>query len=223
MNKNYNFERKKMNLPEYGRNILKMVEFLMSIEDRELRNQQARVVIDVMGNINNHLRDTDDLKHKLWDHLFIISNFELDVDAPYPKPSPEKMRPSPDKIPYPKNHIRWKHYGRNIDSMVKNLKDAENIEDRDVIIGNIAKYMRNKSHEFNLEHPNNETIINDIREMSGNTMAVESTILDGSKSEYRPISAPARINKGKGPHKKQVGKVHVKNNNQRKANYKKHQ
>lgn len=201
MNKNYNFERKKMNLPEYGRNIFKMVEFLQSIEDRDLRNQQARVVIDVMGNINTHLRDTDDLKHKLWDHLFIISNFQLDVDSPYPKPEAESISPHPRKLNYPRHNVGLKHYGKNIENMLQALIDVDEA-DQKIIINNIAKYMRNKSHEFNQEHPSNEIIINDIRFLSDNMIDVEDHILDNTKSDFRPqVAAPRpknnKNNKGK--------------------------
>ncbi|MCC8089207.1 MAG: DUF4290 domain-containing protein [Rikenellaceae bacterium] len=222
MNKNYNFECKKLNLPEYGRNILKMVEYLMTINDRELRNHQARVVIDVMGNINNHLRDTDDLKHKLWDHLFIISDFKLDVDSPYPKPSPSSITPSPEKLPYPQGNIGWNHYGRNIEIMIKVLKNTDNEEERRLIINNIAKYMRNKSHEFNQEHPSNEIIINDIRCMCDNMINIEDDILNGSKSEFKPQITNQRT-KNKNNFKKQNPKNNFKSNNSttRKTNFKK--
>jgi len=181
-----------MNLPEYGRNLFKMVEFLQTIEDRDLRNQQAQVVIDVMGNINNHLRDTDDLKHKLWDHLFIISNFQLDVDSPYPKPDPDVISPKPACLPYPNHRVSHKHYGKYIEKMLLTLKDVEEEEDRKILINNIAKYMRNKSHEYNQEHPSNEVIVNDIRIMSKNTIQVEDDILDGTKSDFRPQTGVPR-------------------------------
>jgi len=181
-----------MNLPEYGRNLFKMVEFLQTIEDRDLRNQQAQVVIDVMGNINNHLRDTDDLKHKLWDHLFIISNFQLDVDSPYPKPDPDVISPKPACLPYPDHRVSHKHYGKYIEKMLLTLKDVEEEQDRKVLINNIAKYMRNKSHEYNQEHPSNEVIVNDIRIMSKNTIQVEDDILEGSKSDFRPQTGVPR-------------------------------
>ena len=207
MNKNYNFERQKLNLPEYGRNILKMVNYLMTIRDRDMRNQQARVVIDVMGNINNHLRDTDDLRHKLWDHLFIISDFQLDVDSPYPKPSPDSITPKPDRIKYPSQKIGHKHYGKNIENMIRILKDIPDEESRQVIIQNIAKYMRNKSHEYNQEHPSNEVIINDIREISQGTITIDDGILDGSRSEFRPQMSVSRQKNGKVAHKRQNGKT----------------
>ena len=209
-----------MNLPEYGRNIFQMVEFLQTIENRDLRNQQAQVVINVMGNINTHLRDTDDLKHKLWDHLFIISDFELDVDSPYPKPSPESFTPQPECLDYPDHRVDHKHYGKYIEKMVQGLKDIEDEEDRKILIQNIAKYMRNKSHEYNQEHPSNEVIINDIRIMSRNTLDVEDNILDNSKSDFRPQMAQQRPkNNGKNNNNNKKGLKQQQNN--RKMPYKK--
>ena len=203
-----------MNLPEYGRNIFKMVEFLQTISDRGLRNQQAQVVIDVMGNINNHLRDTDDLKHKLWDHLFIISDFKLDVDSPYPKPSPDVISPQPERLHYPNHRVAHKHYGKYIEQMVLNLAAVEEEDDRKILLNNIAKYMRNKSHEYNQEHPSNEVIINDIRNMSSYSVEVEDDLLEGSKSDFRPQAA------GRGAKNGKNGRNNGKNNGQKQNNRK---
>ena len=205
MNKNYNFDRKKMHLPEYGRNIFKMVEFLQTIEDRSLRNQQAQVVIDVMRNINNHLRDTDELKHKLWDHLFIISDFNLDVDSPYPKPDPDVITPQPECMDYPDHRVARRHYGKYIEKMVQNLQFVEDGEDRKDLLVNIAKYMRNKSHEYNQEYPSNEVIVNDIKQMSRNTVEVEDDILDNSKSDFRPQTGVPRAKNLKNTKNKNSG------------------
>ena len=196
MEKNYNSGRRHLNLPEYGRNIFKMVEFLQTITDRQLRNQQAQVVIDVMGNINNHLRDTDDLKHKLWDHLFIISDFKLDVDSPYPKPSPDVISPKPERLNYPHRRVAYKHYGKYIEKMVLDLATIGDEADRKTLLNNIAKYMRNKSHEYNQEHPSNEVIVNDIRMISRHAIVVDDDLLEGTKSDFRPQSA-GRVKIGK--------------------------
>ncbi len=94
----YNTSRSKMNISEYGRNIQKMIEYIMSIDDRDKRNKLARATINVMGQLNPHLRDVNDFKHKLWDHLFIMSDFKLDVDSPYPIPSPETLTRKPEML-----------------------------------------------------------------------------------------------------------------------------
>ena len=111
----YNTQRPKLIIPEYGRNVQNMVDHAVSVEDREERNKVAHSIIDVMGNLNPHLRDVPDFKHKLWDHLFIMSDFKLDVDSPYPKPTPESFQEKPRRVTYPENGIRYRHYGRTIE------------------------------------------------------------------------------------------------------------
>jgi len=115
MRKNYNYTRRKLYLPEYGRHIQEMIDSLLAIEDRRERNRQARAVIAVMGNLNPLLRDTADFTHKLWDHLFIMSDFQLDVDSPYPQPSRQELTVAPHRMPYSQGRIAYKHYGKYVE------------------------------------------------------------------------------------------------------------
>ena len=107
-----------MALPEYGRNVQKMVDHIKTIEDRDERNRAAKTIIQIMGNLNTHLRDVGDFKHKLWDHLSLIANFELDIDSPYPVPEPSKFVEKPKQVPYRQGEIRYLHYGRIIELMI---------------------------------------------------------------------------------------------------------
>ena len=127
----YNTQKKKLLLPEYGRNIQKMVDYLLTIEDREERTRAAKTVIDVMGNLYPHLRDVPDFRHKLWDHLAIMSEFKLDIDTPYPLPSLSKLQEKPERLPYSSNHIKYKHYGK----LVEKLIDKMNSEISKAILG----------------------------------------------------------------------------------------
>lgn len=161
--KNYNYKRRKLFLPEYGRHIHEMVDSLMQIEDRRERNRQARAVIAVMGNLNPLLRDTADFTHKLWDHLFIMSDFQLDVDSPYPQPSRQELTTVPRRMPYSSGHIEYKHYGKYVERMIRRLADEKNPQVVSRTVDNLARYMRTKSYEYNQEHPNNEVIIKDIK------------------------------------------------------------
>ena len=165
MKHNYNYTRNKLYLPEYGRHIHKMVEHLMTIEDREQRNRQAQAVIAVMGNLQPLLRDTADFTHKLWDHLFIMSDFQLDVDSPYPRPSREDLMITPRRMSYSQGPIRYKHYGKYVARMLRALGEDSNREAVNVAVEELARYMRTKSFEYNQEHPNNEIIIKDIKKM----------------------------------------------------------
>lgn len=172
-------------MPEYGRHIHEMVDYLSTIDDRDRRNQQARAVIGVMGNLFPTLRDTADYTHKLWDHLFIMAGFDLDVDSPYPIPSAATLAPKPNKLAYPNKRISMKHYGKNVQNIIRSLRDVEDQDAVEEVVGNIARYMRTKSYEYNQEHPNNEVIIKDIKKMSDNMIEIDEIALNNIKSEYK--------------------------------------
>ena len=172
MRKNYNFTRSKLYLPEYGRHIHQMVDSLLLIDDRQERTRQAKAVIAVMGNLNPMLRDTEEFKHKLWDHLFIMSDFQLDVDSPYMQPSRQDLEVRPEKLHYPQSRIMFKHYGKYAHKLMRRIADEMPARDVNDEVINIARYMRAKSYEFNNEYPNNESIVRDIRIMSGGDIDV---------------------------------------------------
>lgn len=216
MEKNYNYERKKLLLPEYGRHIHEMIDYLSTIEDRDLRNRQARAVIAVMANINPMLRDSTDFTHKLWDHLFIMSDFQLDVDSPYPIPTPQLLYPTPEKLEYPSKQIVRKHYGKYIQRMIRSLEEMKDHPGFEETVGNIARYMRAKSYEYNQEHPNNEVIIKEIKNMSENGIDVDEVVLNNLKSDYKQHFS-ARPQKGNYPNRngKNKNNKNNKNNNAR--------
>ena len=163
MRHNYNNTRRRLYLPEYGRHIHEMVDHLLTIEDRDERNRQARAVIAVMGNLQPMLRDTADFTHKLWDHLFIMSDFQLDVDSPYPRPSRDELQMTPRKLQYSQGRIQFKHYGKYVAQFLDKMRTEESPEVQRVAVERMARYMRSKSFEYNQEHPNNEVIIKDIK------------------------------------------------------------
>jgi hypothetical protein len=118
MSFDYNTQRRKLRLPEYGRHIQKMIQYVKTIEDREERNRQMMAVIAVMGNLNPHLRDIVDFRHKLWDHVYLIADFDIDIDSPYPIPVPETFDEKPQAIPYPQSPLAVMHYGRNVENIL---------------------------------------------------------------------------------------------------------
>lgn len=195
MDKNYNFERKKLMLPEYGRHIHQMVDYLCTIEDRALRNEQAQVVVEVMGNINPVLRDATDFKHKLWDHLLIMSDFKLDVDSPYPMPDRHAVQPKPDKLEYPSKKITYRHYGKNIEHMLAGLKDIPDEQARRTIAINIAKYMRAKAYEYNQEYLPNDIILNDIHKMSHGVITLTEEEINSARNDYKQAQINNRTRK----------------------------
>jgi hypothetical protein len=214
MEKNYNYTRRKLYLPEYGRHIHEMVDQLLLIEDRKERNAQARAVIAVMGNLNPLLRDTADFTHKLWDHLFIMSDFQLDVDSPYERPTREGLMMKPRKLHYSQERIAFKHYGKYVAHTLRALRDEQNQEALDVAIGSIARYMRSKSFEYNQEHPNNEIIIKDIKIMSEGGIKLDEVALNNLRSDYKQHLSPRQTKPQlKGNTKPQQGKNHPSQKN----------
>jgi hypothetical protein len=193
MNYDYNTSRKRLILPEYGRNVHKMVDHAISIEDREERNKAARTLVSIMGNLNPHLRDFGDFKHKLWDHLAIISDFKLDVDSPFEKPEPSKLAERPAKIAYGQESIRYKHYGKYIHMMVKKAIEMEEGEEKTVLIRLLANHMKKSYLTWNRENVSDEQIFSDLLELSNGkiTLVPEEFKL----SETREILQKTRIKK----------------------------
>ncbi|TND09058.1 MAG: hypothetical protein FD123_1461 [Bacteroidetes bacterium] len=124
----YNTDQPKMSISEYGRNVYRMIDHCLTIEDREERNRCARTIVKVMAILNPSLKDFSDFEHKLWDHLFIISDYKLDVDAPFPKPEPELFHSKPEALKYPQGDIRFKHYGKNLEALIQKEKTLPELE-----------------------------------------------------------------------------------------------
>jgi len=162
----YNTSQKKLIIPEYGRHVHKMVEHAVQIEDRDQRNIAAQTIISVMGSLMPHLRESHDFKHKLWNHLFIISGFKLDIDAPYPSPSPEELVEKPFLVPYPQSNIRQKHYGKILIDMVREAAKLEDCPQRDSLIQLLVTHMKKSQTTWNRSEHNNEQIVQDILDIS---------------------------------------------------------
>ncbi|MFT3982153.1 MAG: DUF4290 domain-containing protein [Ferruginibacter sp.] len=138
----YNTTRNHLEMKEYGRHIQKMVEQTLRMENREERQQNAYAIIELMGFLNPHLKNVEDFRHKLWDHLFLISDFKLDVDSPYPIPTREKLKARPERLPYPKKHPKFNHLGKNIEVVIDKALKEENPEKKQGFANAIAYYMK---------------------------------------------------------------------------------
>ena len=168
----YNSNRKKLELPEYGRHIQKMVNHAVTIEDREERRRCADSIIAVMGNFFPHLRDINDFKHKLWDHLAIMSDFQLDIDFPYELPERSNFLRKPQRIPYSMNGMRHRHYGMIIENMINEAVKMEDGELKNHLIGLIASHMRKSLLNWNKDIATDERIMQDINTMSKGLLEV---------------------------------------------------
>ena len=171
----YNTKRKKLPMPEYGRNIQNMVNHLMTIEDREKRNKAAQTVIDVMGNLYPYLRDVSEFKHKLWDHLAIMTDFKLDIDYPYDPPSPEILHEKPGRVPYRQHSLKYRHYGLIITKMIDAAINMEGDEKR-ILVEQIANQMKKLYLAWNKDSVDDDKIFKDLEEMSGYKLKAPSDL-----------------------------------------------
>jgi hypothetical protein len=178
----YNSERSKLIIPEYGRHIQKMVEHAVEIEDDAERNKVAKAIIAVMGNMNPHLRDVPDFQHKLWDQLFIISDFKLDADSPFPKPSREVLEERPERMTYPQNFPKYRFYGNNIKRMVDQANDWEDGPEKEGLIYTIANHMKKSYLSWNKDSVDDKVIFEHLRELSGGKIDLKHTDEDLSEA-----------------------------------------
>jgi len=186
----YNTEVEKLAMPEYGRNVLKMVEQVKAIEDRQKRSEQARAVVKVMESLNPQVHQQENYEQKLWDHLYMIAGFDLDIDAPYPAPVPEVMSSRPDPIPLNTKPIKARHYGRNIESIIDLIASEPDGEVKTAMIRSLAIYMRQQYLIWNKDTVADETIFADIERLSGGRVKVpeglELTKIDANANYSRP-------------------------------------
>jgi hypothetical protein len=212
MNYDYNTQRKRMALPEYGRNVQKMIDHIKTIEDRDERNRAAKTVIQIMGNLNPQLRDVGDFKHKLWDHLSIIAGFELDIESPYPLPEPTRFIEKPKQVPYQQGNIRYLHYGRLIELMIDAVSEMEDGEEKEYLTTLIVNQMKKSYITWNRGQVSDEVIIGDMKLLSGGKLKMT----DGVKIlEIKDLVPPVKK-------KPQQGKVYGKQQNKQYSKKKGH-
>jgi hypothetical protein len=173
----YNSSLPPLIIPEYGRNVQKMVQHLLTIEDREKRNQQAQNLIDIIGNLNPQIRDVPDFKHKLWDHLYIMSEFKLDVDGPYPKPSPEAFQEKPQPVEYPVSSATYRHYGNITRKMVEYTADLEASEEKEALKTAIANHMKKTFLLWNKDNVEDQVILKDMNRLAKGKLKVDEISL----------------------------------------------
>lgn len=163
-----------MILPEYGRNVQNMIAHAMELTDREERNKAARAIIEVMGQLNPHLRDVDDFRHKLWTHLFVMSDFQLDVDSPYDMPSREVLNEKPELMEYPKSKIRFGHYGKYTENILKEIVKEEDEKAQTYMKNTMANFMKKQFLAYNNDAVENNVIAQQLSELSGGKLVLEN-------------------------------------------------
>lgn len=186
----YNAERVNLIIPEYGRHLQKLIDQATMIEDKTERNKAANYIIQVMGNLNPHLRDVPDFQHKLWDQLFIMSNFKLDVDSPYPVPTPEMISQKPERLAYPQKFPKYRYYGNNIKYMIDVVTKWDEGEMKDALVMVIANHMKKSYLSWNKDTVSDEVIFEHLYELSDGKLNLKQ-----SKEELLNTSDLIRTNK----------------------------
>ena len=169
----YNTQKPKLILREYGRNIQKLVEYMTNVEDNGKRNTYASVLVDLMRQINPNIKDSNEYNQKLWDDLFIMSDFKAEVESPFPKPEKEILTRKPQKVDYNVNRLKYKHYGRNIELIIEKAIKTENPEERESFIIYLGKLMKTFYASWNKEVVSDQVIIDHIRELSKNQLDID--------------------------------------------------
>ena len=206
----YNTQREKLILPEYGRYVQKMVEMVKAIPDREKRNEQIRAVVQVMAQLNPQVREMVDYKHKLWDHMQIMAGYDIDVDTPYPVPDRKELESKPQPIPLEKRPVKAACYGRNIENMISLIADREEDETKREMIRALALYMRQQYLIWNKDSVSDATIFADIERLSEGRLKVPEGIELGAISADATFARPGML-----PGAGQMGKNHKKNRNRK--------
>ena len=189
----YNTQMKRLVLPEYGRNVQRMVDYCLTIEDREERTRCAYAIVATMGNLFPHLRDIDEFKHKLWDHLAIMSDFQLDIDYPVEVVKRESLEVKPDRLSYPQKNIRFRHYGRFIEDLAKTAADMPDGEEKQRLLFLVASHMKRDYLNWNKDSVEDQKIFDDLSLLADGK--VQLSTADFRLAEQRPFI----------PRKKQMG------------------
>lgn len=184
----YNTTREKLIIPEYGRHVQEMVNYCKSINDRADRNEFANAIIEIMGNLNTHLRDVQDFQHKLWDQLFIMADFDLDVDSPFPTPKAEDFSKPPNQIPYPEFNLKYRYYGQNIQRMIDVAISWEDGDKKDGLIQTIANQMKKSYLLWNKDNVNDQVIFQQLKDMSKGKIDIQAMEEDINLSSSKDLT-----------------------------------
>ncbi len=201
----YNTNAKRLTLPEYGRNIQNMVDYCLTIQNREERNRCANAIISIMGNMFPHLRDVNDFKFILWDHLAIMADFKLDVDYPYKIMTKDNLYQHPPHVPYSGNEIIYRHYGETLERLINKASELEEGNEKEALVHLIANQMKKSFLIWNKRSVDNRKILKDLAELSeGRIVRNEETFKLADAADL--IDAPQRSNNKKNNKKNHIRK-----------------
>ncbi len=191
----YNTTRNHLIMREYGRHIQRMIEYLLTIEDPEIRERNSKSVIELMGFLNPHLKNVEDFRHKLWDHLFLISDFKLNVSSPYPIPTRETLKPNTDPLPYPKRYPKLLHLGKNLELIIHKALSEENPEKRNGLANAVAYYMKLAYANWHKETVHDDAIQSELNSITDGQLEFTNTPF---VRNFRPAETRERNGNGNG-------------------------
>ena len=203
----YNTEKERIVISEYGRCIQEMIKKLPEIEDRQQRTEAAKYIISVMVQMNPNIKQSSDYEHKLWDHLYMISGYNLDVDSPFAPPTKEAQKRKPQHIGYQNNNIKYGHYGQYLIKMIEAASKEENDEVREALAYSIAAQMKRNYMEWNKSVVNDQVIIDDLRSISGGRLIISDEAKLKSSGELPAAKAQQQAKQQQPQGKKKKKKV----------------
>lgn len=207
----YNSTREKLIIPEYGRNVQKMAAYILTIEDREKRTNLAKALVNIMAQLHPENRDTIDYKQKLWDHLYIITDYKLDIDGPFPKPAPEKAIQKPQTIPYPQEEIKFRPYGKNIARIIEKACDFEDGPEKDALVKNIANHLKKSYLNWNRDSVNDELITDHLSVLSHGKLKLSDDTRLTHTNELLARTTPPAQQAGQQSKRRKFGQKNDKN------------
>jgi hypothetical protein len=215
----YNSQRESIIIPEYGRNLQKIVEIVVNTEDRTKRSQLAHAVVDIMANIHSQVKDSPELRQRLWDHLYIISRFRLDVDSPYPMPDREVLTKAPERLDYPRKNMRFSYYGKNIENIITEITKYPDGDDKNELVENIANHLKKSYLTWNRDSVDDELIKKHFDELSQGKLELASDYHFTSTNELLGTKPRKKTTKTFQPRQQQHGANRPQKKQNRPKNY----
>ncbi|MCB9336375.1 MAG: DUF4290 domain-containing protein [Flavobacteriales bacterium] len=207
----YNTQREQLRIPEYGRHIMKMIDFAITIKDKQERNIAAKAIVSVMSQVNSEKKDSEDFEQALWDHLHILSNYQLDVESPYPLPKPENFNEKPERVPYPTKDIKYGYYGKAVKLFIKKAVEMEEGDEKDAFVNSIANLMKKSFLIWNRDAVEEEVIVNHIKEISNGKLELKDPSVLKSPEQLMIFNKKKKNNNNNSSNNKQNNKVRKHN------------
>lgn len=219
MSFDYNTTRPKMILPEYGRNVQKLVEYVKNIEDRDQRTHYAKILVELMRQVNPSIKDPNEYNQKLWDDLFILSGYDLEVDSPFPMPEKELLGKKPKPLKYSRGPLRFKHYGKNVQALIKNAMQEEDEQKKEAALISIGRLMKTFYGAWNKENVDDSVIIENMQEIAGENIPLDPDEI--KKNNWFNTNNPRSRSSGGGSGSGSGSAGSSSNNKRRNSNYNK--